>query len=171
METNVLVTAGLITEDDAKTDKVAEITAANIKSIQVEAAKVSGLESEVATLKASLAKSAEVSADQLIKAAKDSGRIAAKDESTEKYWRDQLIEASVDAEKLSVVSAALNAIPANDDILKREVVVTAGSVKSGSVESRIEAAQSKARTELGAGANFQAVWDKANELDPSAFAE
>ena len=171
MDHTALISAGLVTEAEAKTDKVAEIAASKFKSIQVEAAKVSGLEEKVVKLEASLAKSAEVSADQLIKAAVDSGRIAAKDESTENYWKGQLVESSHDPERFAAVSAALNAIPANDDLTKQIVTVAGGAVKPAGSEARIEAAQSQARTELGAGANFQAVWDKANELDPSAFAE
>jgi len=170
METTALIKAGLITEAEAKTDKVADIVSANIESIKAKAAKVDGLESQVSTLKASLAKVAETTADRAIEDAVATGRIAAKDESTKGYWRSQLIEASQDEEKLTQVSAALSAIPSND-ILKREVIVKAGDNSTPSKDSRIEAAQSKARTELGAGAKFQAVWDKANELDPSAFAE
>ena len=171
MDYNVLVKAQLITEADAKTGQVEDIVSANLATIQAKAAKVDGLESEIVTLKASLKAGSETTADQLVKAAQDSGRIAARDESTTKYWRDQLIEASQDPEKLKVVSAALNAIPAGDDITKQIVTVAGGEVKSGDKESRIEAAKSKARTELGEGANFQAVWDKAQDLDPSAFAE
>ncbi len=170
METNVLVQAGLITEAEAKTDKVAEITAANIESIKVEAAKVVGLESQVSTLKASLAKVAETTADRAIEDAVNTGRIAAKDESTKSYWKSQLIEASQDEEKLTQVSAALNAIPATD-ILKREITVSAGESKTQSKDVRVEAALSKARAELGAGSNFQAIWEKAQEFDSSAFAE
>ena len=170
METNVLVKAGLITEAESKMDKVAEITAANIESIKIEAAKVEGLESEVSTLKASLAKVAETTADRAIEDAVKSGRIAAKDESTKGYWRSQLIEASSDEDKIAQVSAALNAIPTND-ILKREVVVKAGDTKPQDKEQRIEAALSKSRSELGTTSNFQAVWEHAQSSDPSAFAE
>ena len=170
-EMEALIKAGLVTEAEAKTDNVAEIAAAKFKTIQAQANKVPDLEAEVVTLKASLKAGSETTADQLVKAAQDSGRIATKDESTTKYWRDQLIEASQDPEKLKVVSAALNAIPANDDLTKQIVKIEGGSVQSGDKETRIEAAKSKARTELGEGANFQAVWDKAQDLDPSAFAE
>ena len=169
MDKTVLISAGLITEAESKTDEVATIAAAKFKSIQVEAAKVEGLESEVETLKASLAKSAEVSADQLIKAAKDSGRIAAKDESTEKFWRDQLIEASVDADKLAVVSAALTAIKPIDGLLQREVVIEAGAVKVGNNESRQEEALVKAGQALGNSSPFAERWERAKALDPSAF--
>jgi len=169
MDINVLVKAGLVTEAESKTDKVAEITAANIQSIQAKAAKVDGLEAEVVTLKASLAKGAEVTADREIKAAKDSGRIAAKDESTEKYWRDQLIEASSDPEKLVAVSAALNAIPANDDITKREVVVAAGAVNSGDKDSRQKALLVKAKQDLGDSSSFLERFNYAQGEDPTAF--
>ena len=170
METSVLVTAGLITEAEAKTDKVAEITAANISVIQVEAAKVAGLESEVSTLKASLAKVAETTADRAIEDAVKTGRIAAKDETTKSFWREQLVEASANPEKYETVSAALSSI-AKADVTGQIVKLEAGDTKSLSTDQRIEAAQSKARTELGSGAKFQAVWEKAQELDPSAFAE
>lgn len=170
MDTTALIKAGLVTEAEAKTDKVADIVTANIQEIQAKAAKVEGLETQVSTLKASLAKVAETTADRTIDDAVKTGRIAAKDESVKGYWRSQLIEASNDEEKLAQVSAALHAIPAND-ILKKEVEVKAGENKGMSKESRVEASLSKARADLGATAQFQAVWEHAQTIDPSAFAE
>ncbi len=168
MDINVLIKAGLVTEAESKTDKVAEITAANIATIQAKAAKVDGLESEIVTLKASLKAGSETTADQLVKAAQDSGRIAAKDESTTKYWRDQLIDASQDPEKLKVVSAALNAIPAGDDITKQIVTVAGGEANKGNTDARYDAAMIKAREALP-NAGFSEQFDKGRVIDPEAF--
>jgi phage I-like protein len=171
MDTNVLVKASLLTEAEAKTDQVEAIVSANLATIQAKADKVDGLEAEVVELKAAAVKGAEITADRAIEAAVNTGRIAAKDEVSKDFWREQLIEASSNEDKLTKVSAALNAIKPIENLLKREVVVAAGDVKPQDKQTRIEAAQSKARTELGPDANFQAVWDKAQELDESAFAE
>ena len=171
METTYLIKAGLLTDAEAKTDKVAEIVSANIASIKVEAAKVAGLESEIVTLKAAAVKGAEITAERAVDDAVKTGRIAAKDEESKTFWREQLIEASSSEDKLTKVCAALTAIKPIEDLLKREVIVKAGDAKTQDKATRIEAAESKARTQLPAGSNFESVWNKAQELDPSAFAE
>jgi phage I-like protein len=168
MDINVLIKAGLVTEAESKTDKVAEITAANIQTIQAKAAKVDGLEAEVVTLKASLKAGSEATADQLVKAAIDSGRIASKDEGTSKFWRGQLIEAANDPEKLKVVSAALNAIPAGDDITKKIVTVAGGQAKSGDKDQRFSEAMIQASKVLP-NAGYAEQFNKAREIDPTAF--
>ena len=166
MDYNVLIKAGLVTEAESKTDKVAEIAAANIQTIQAQANKVPDLEAEVVTLKASLKAGSDTTAAQLVKAAQDSGRIAAKDESTAKYWRDQLIEASSDPEKLKVVSAALNAIPENDD-LTNQIVKIEGQGNSGGADARYDEAMIKAAKALP-NAGHAELFDKAREIDPEA---
>jgi phage I-like protein len=168
MDINVLIKAGLVTEAESKTDKVAEIAAANIQTIQAQANKVPDLEAEVVTLKASLKAGSEATADQLVKAAQDSGRIAAKDESTTKYWRDQLIEAANDPDKLKTVSAALNAIPEGDDITKQIVNVKGGQAKSGDMDARYDEAMIKAAKSLP-NAGHAELFEKARDIDPEAF--
>ena len=168
MDYNVLIKASLITEADVKTGKVEDIVSANLATIQAKAAKVDGLEAKVVKLEASLKAGSETTADQLVKAAQDSGRIAAKDESTTKYWRDQLIEASSDPEKLKVVSAALNAIPENDDITKQIVKIEGCEVKTGDMETRRDEALVKAaknHPDIG----YTNQFNKARMLDPEAF--
>jgi phage I-like protein len=167
MDINVLVKAGLVTEAESQTDKVAEITAANIKSIKVEAAKVAGLEAEVVELKAAAVKGAEITADRAIEAAVNTGRIAAKDEVSKDFWREQLIEASSNEEKLTKVSAALESIKPVENLLKREVVVAAA--KKEDSQSRQSALLVKAKNDLGDKSSFLERFNHAQVEDPSAF--
>jgi hypothetical protein len=105
----------------------------------------------------------------LVKAAVDSGRIAAKDENTSKYWRDQLIEASHDADRLASVSAALNAIPASDDITKKIVTVAGGQANSGDKDARQKSALIQAKKDLPDKTFLEQFAHAQTDVDPLAF--
>jgi phage I-like protein len=168
MDNTVLISAGVITDNEAKTDNVAAIVAAKFKTIQVQADKVEGLESKVVKLEASLKAGSEAVVDQLIKAAVTAGGIAPKDEDSEATWRGLLTSAHGDDDQFAKVSALLAALkPAGDDITTQIVGITANE-NSGDSQSRRDKALVEA-AKVNPKAGFVERFDKARELDPEAF--
>lgn len=62
----------------------------------------------------------------------------------------------------------LDLLPKKHDGIDKPIV-TAADGKPLSTEQRIDAAEAKARAELGSNAGFPAVWARAQEIDPEAF--
>jgi phage I-like protein len=130
-----------------------------IKSMQSEYGKMKD-KAEAAEAKVAAANKSR--AESLVKAAVADGRIAPKDEDKQAKFIERIEAGDTFAEEV------LAELPkAHGDL--ETPLVTAGAEKTGSTEGRIQAAQAKARAELGDSADFQAVWARATEIDPSAF--
>jgi len=165
-----LVKAGLLTEDEAKKDNAEEIAVEKLETMQGEAEKAKTAEEtikeqakQIEELKKQLAALKEAEAEKEVEDAVTAGRIAPKDEETKKFWKEQIITAGQ-----SAVHALKSIKPATDEIDKK--IITAGNTKpEGDQLTRIEAAQAKARAELGAETPFQAIWERAKGIDPEAF--
>lgn len=139
-------------------------------------AKIKATEGELSTVKASLAtaeserdswktkcETAEKARlDAKVEAAVTAGKIAPKDDETKKEVRDLLQASEALGDKL------IASMPVKFESLDKPLV-TAGDTKVPNASQRVEAAQSKARTELGANASFSEVWARAAEIDPPAF--
>ena len=157
-----LITAGLLTEDEAKKDNAATVAAERVSTLKAGDANLVKVTAERDGFKAKLETVNAANADSKVAEAVTAGRIPAKDTETQAYWKGQIIEAGDSA------ISALNAIPVQD-IEKK--VVEAGAVAPEGKPARIEAAQAKARAELGSDASFQATWNRANEIDAEAFTD
>lgn len=120
------------------------------------------LKAKVAAAEADAKKLAEARADDLVKAAIADGRIAAKDEKIQGFYRRLITAGDADAEE-----ALGNLKPQHADL--ERPIITARDAAGRSPEDRVTAAQAKARAELGDSAEFSHVWARAAELDPAAF--
>lgn len=157
----------------------AETTAVQkIEAMKGHADKIKELESKIAAMTKEkdklkkdydgmMAKAADAQkarAKSLVEAAQVDGRIAPKDDETAKEFLDQIEAGSAFAEK------QLARLPKAGDVT--HPIVTASAADKGAADQgrRIEAAQGKARAELGSTADHQSVWDRAKEIDPAAFA-
>lgn len=132
-------------------------------------AKIQATEKELASVKAANAELVEASKaatkarhTSLVEAAVTAGKIAPKDDET-KTQALELLEAN-EALGTKFLSALAVTHPSLDQPL---VTATDGKPLHG--EARIEAAQAKARHELGASAGFSLIWARAAEIDPAAF--
>jgi len=155
--------------ENAETEAVAKITAMQ-GDMTDKQKRIAELEAELEELKAAKdeyeAKAAEATKARhtgLIEAAVAAGKIAPLDQETQGQALE-LLEAS---EALGV--KFLSAMPAQHAALDQPLVNASDSKGPGDAASRIEAAQAKARHELGANADFMTVWARATELDPAAF--
>lgn len=136
---NSLVTAGILTEAEAALPNAETIAASRVTTLQTESAKVEAAEKKVTVLtkeRDDLKKEMdEVKASQAhdtIKQAIKAGRILAKDEETQAYWKNQLIASPVEAKK------ALDAIkPANGDLTDAVIVDAGGSNQSATGEHKL----------------------------------
>jgi phage I-like protein len=131
-------------------------------------AKIQATEAELATIKAAnavLVAAAEAATkarhEALIEAAVTAGKIAPKDEET-KTQSLELLQANE-----ALGTKFLTALPvALGDL--GQPLVKAGQGESANADIRVEAACVKARAELG-NADFGVIWERAAEIDPSAF--
>lgn len=99
----------------------------------------------------------------LVEAAVAAGKIAPKDDETKTSFLE-LLEAS---EALGV--KALDLLPVKFAALETPLVNASEAKGKGDSATRVQAAQAKARQELGQDADFQVVWARAAEIDPEAF--
>jgi len=119
-----LITCGLLTEAEGGS---VELATKRVEALKVEAAKVEALQSsldettqKLEAAEAKLQESKEASAASVIEAAIADGRIAAKDEVTQDFWKQQVV-----ANGDSAV-AALNAVPKiGGDITETKVKASA----------------------------------------------
>ena len=153
-----------------------KVDASHADAESIAAKKIEAISSENSTIKASLASAekerddlkAKVEAankeraESLVKAAVADGRIAPKDEDKQTKFRDKIEAGDTFAEEI------LAQLPKAFDGIDKDII-TAGADKPTNASNRIEAAQAKARGELGASADFQLVWARAAEIDPTAF--
>lgn len=147
--------------DTAEADAVAAIEKLKSDHASVKAS-LTSTEKERDELKAKVEAAAKTRADDLIKAAIADGRIAPKDEDTQKQFREKIEAGDTFAEEM------LSKLPKTHDGIEEDVV-KAGADKGKSMEARVEAAQVKARAQLGENASFAQVWEVAASIDPKAF--
>jgi phage I-like protein len=133
-------------------------------------AKIQAAEAELASLKAKndeLVKAAEVATKArhtaLVEAAVAAGKIAPKDEELKASVLEVL------AANESLGTKALDLLPVKFAAFEKPLVNASESAGKGDNQSRVQAAQAKARAELGQDADFQLVWARAAEIDPDAF--
>ena len=148
----------------AATDETAALQAIDALRVEAADAKIAlaTVEAENATLKADVATATKARLTGMVEAAVTAGKIAPKDEET-KTQAMELLEASE-----ALGTKFLAAMPITLDGLDKSLV-NAGHNQSGNADLRVEAAFTKSRAELGANADFSLVWERAAELDPSAF--
>lgn len=99
----------------------------------------------------------------LIEAAVAAGKIAPKDEET----KASVLEVLAANESLGIKT--LDLLPVKFAAFEKPLVNAGESNGKGDSAARVQAAQSKARQELGQDADFQVVWARAAEIDPEAF--
>ncbi|MCW1887711.1 phage protease [Luteolibacter flavescens] len=142
-----------------------------LQEIQAAAARVPGLEGEVTKLKGEVKDGKQKAGLALFKRAVTAGLEKADDaERKARYLSAAEADDSFALELLTEKVAAAEAGKGDDDDDITKPIVTArdsGGAKNN--EQRISAAQTKARNELGPGANFSEVWARAAEIDPPAF--
>ena len=125
-------------------------------------ASLAAIEADRDELKEKIESSNKSRAESLVKAAIADGRLAAKDEDKQTKFRDKIEAGDTFAEEI------LASLPKAFEGIDKDVI-TAGADKPADAGNRIEAAQAKARNELGSDAGFSAIWSRAAEIDPSAF--
>lgn len=148
--------------DNAETEAVQAI-----ERLKVEAQEA---KDKAATVEAENKKLIEAAADAtkarhtaLVEAAVAAGKIAPKDEET----KASVLEVLEANESLGI--KALDLLPVKFAAFEKPLVNASESAGKGDSESRVQAAQAKARAELGQDADFQIVWARAAEIDPDAF--
>lgn len=147
--------------DNAETEAVNAISALKLEAADAKQ-KLALVEAANAKLKAQVEAAAKLRADTLVKAAVADGRIAPKDEDKQTKFRDKIEAGDTFAEEI------LAQLPKQHAGLDTPIVRAADG-KPLTTDVRIEAAQAKARAELGAHAGFSEVWARAAEIDPPAF--
>jgi phage I-like protein len=147
--------------DTAEADAVQAIDKLKTDHESVKASLASA-EQERDTLKEKVEAANKSRAESLVKAAVADGRIAPKDEDKQTKFRDKIEAGDTFAEEI------LAQLPKAFEGIDKDII-TAGADKPANAGNRIEAAQAKARGELGASADFQLVWARAAEIDPTAF--
>lgn len=140
-------------------------------------AKIQAAESELAAVKAShatleaenkkLVDAAEAATKArhtaLVEAAVAAGKIAPKDDETKTQALDLLTANEALGTKF------LDALPVQFASFEKPLVTAGDEKGKGDTETRVQAAQAKARQELGQDADFQVIWARAAEIDPEAF--
>lgn len=120
------------------------------------------LKGKVEAAEAEAVKTRKDRAETLVKAAVMDGRILAKDEDKQAKFLAKIEAGDTFAEEI------LAELPKLNEGLEKPIVMAADG-KPMQSEARVEAAQSKARAELGNTAGFAQVWARATEIDPAAF--
>lgn len=99
----------------------------------------------------------------LVEAAVAAGKIAPKDEE----MKASVLEVLAANESLGVKTLEL--LPVKFAAFETPLVNASEANGKGDSQARVQAAQAKARQELGQDADFQVVWARAAEIDPEAF--
>lgn len=146
---------------DAESIAAQKIEAMNAESETIKAS-LAAITTERDELTAKIEASNKGRAETLIKAAIADGRIASKDTDLQGKFQSKIESGDTFAEE------TLAMLPKSAEGIEK-ALVTAGADKAAPSGQRIEAAQSKARAELGPNANFDQVWARAADIDPSAF--
>ena len=173
----ILATCGLLSAAEAAmpdaeqlaADRVAAMTGSDAEK----ASRIAELEAELAILKgekdaavAECTSAREVRAKGLVEAAVADGRLAPKDEATQEAYRTRITAELATGD--TFVQSVLASLVKQHEGLEQPLIV-AGQARPETLSVRIEAAQAKARTELGDSATFSRIWDRATEIDPAAF--
>lgn len=154
--------------DNAETEAVNAINGlkGTIASLRIDASNAkkenTELKNKVETVEASLAVAAKARAATLVLAAVADGRLPAKDEDKQAKFRDKIEAGDTFAEEI------LAQLPRLNQALGTPLVRGTDGQPVNS-EARVEAAQARARAELGDSAGFSQVWGRATEIDPTAF--
>jgi phage I-like protein len=141
--------------DNAETEAVQAI-----ERLKVEAQEA---KDNAATVEAENKKLTKARHAALVEAAVAAGKIAPKDEET----KTSVLEVLEANESLGI--KALDLLPVKFAAFEKTLVNASESAGKGDNQSRVQAAQAKARQELGNDADFQIVWARAAEIDPDAF--
>ena len=147
--------------ENAEADAVSKIEALKA-DVSAKQETITELEAKVTATEAKEAEARKERAESLVQAAIDDGRIAPKDEETIKGFSEKITAGDAFAE------AMLGKLPKLADPTEK-IITGSGNHHNASNETRITAAQAKARAELGSEATFQHVWARAAEIDPKAF--
>lgn len=145
-----LVVCGLLTNTEAAKDDASSVAAARVTAMRGDSDKLKDIEAKITALteerdqmkkkleaaNAEVLKSKEANADSVVKAAVDDGRIAPKDEETQNFYRDLIVEKGDSAVK------ALNALPKPDGDVTKQKVSASGQKVSDS-EGTFEAEADK----------------------------
>jgi hypothetical protein len=123
--------------------------------------RLASVEASNASLQAQVQSAAKERAAALVLAAVTDGRIPAKDEDKQTKFREKIEAGDTFAEEI------LAQLPQHNQGLGTPIVRAFGQPANG--QARVEAAQAKARAELGDSAGFAQVWGRAVEIDPTAF--
>lgn len=99
----------------------------------------------------------------LVEAAVAAGKIAPKDEE----MKASVLEVLAANESLGIKTLEL--LPVKFAAFEKHLVTASDDKGKGDAQARVQAAQAKARQELGQDADFQVVWARAAEIDPGAF--
>lgn len=173
---NPLVTCRLLTASEAALPEADKTAADRVQALKDAAApgdekdkRIKALEDENAALKkekddkeVAAKNAAEERAKNLVAAAVTDGRLLPADEAKKESFIKAIAAGNTFAEE------QLAGLPKNGGPSGQ--VIAAGSTPANTNGvTRIQAAQSKARTELGSAADFEAVWERAQQLDPTAF--
>jgi Mu-like prophage I protein len=148
--------------DNAETEAVQAID-----RLKVEAKEAKDKLALIETQNRSLIEAAETATKErhtsLIEAAVAAGKIAPKDEDT----KGQVLQFLQANEALGV--KFIDGLPVKFAAFETPLVNASEAKGKGDAGQRIQAAQGKARQELGNDADFQLVWARAAEIDPEAF--
>lgn len=151
---NHLVICGLLSDTEGAKDDAVTLATNRVTAMRADTQKVEALNIKVADLtterdelkqkleaaQASITKAKEDSAKTLITAAVADGRIAAKDEDTQKFWQDSIINQGDSAVK------ALDALPKkHEDITNPVVSAKQGDKVAGGKSKLIIAARQKVK--------------------------
>lgn len=150
--TNPLVTCGLLTDEEAEQDNAVSLAQTKVKE----------LIAQIKELAQKLEDSTKKSAELEVQKAMDAGKIACKDKESAAFWTDSIIAKGESAIK------ALNALPEHYAV--QDPVIAAGAQQEfRRIEARMDAAESKARAELGASASYYQIFERAQHIDPLAY--
>lgn len=148
--------------DNAEAEAVQAIDRLKIEAKDAKE-KADRLEAENKQLVAAAEAATKARHTALVEAAVAAGKIAPKDEEL----KASVLEVLAANETLGI--KALELLPVKFAAFEKPLVNASEDKGKGDTESRVQAAQAKARHELGQDADFQLVWARAAEIDPDAF--
>jgi hypothetical protein len=151
------------TEAVRKIETMSDDVAAKKKRIMELEAELSSLKNDYDKMKTEAADATKARHTALVEAAITTGKIAPKDEDT-KTQTLELLEANE-----ALGTKFLEALPAKFEAFEKPIVNASEFNGKGGTVNRVQAAQAKARQELGNEASFKLIWARAAEIDPEAF--